>query len=364
MPGLPKIAVAMSGGVDSSVAAALLVEQGYPVVGLMLRLWSEPGSEDANRCCTPDAMAQARKVASQLGIPFYALDVRQRFRETVVQTFLDGYEQGITPNPCITCNRQIRWGFLLEAGLALGAEKMATGHYARVRTLPDGSAQLLTGLDPRKDQAYVLSALKQYQLQRTLLPIGEYEKPFVRELARKFGLPVAERADSQDLCFLAGQDYRQFLSRNSPKVEAVGPILNRQGEKLGEHEGLAYYTIGQRKGIRIASAEPLYVLEKQTETNTLIVGPVSELGRGELEAFQVNWVSGLAPVEPFRAEVKIRYKAQPANGTVYPLDEDRARVIFDLPMRDITPGQLAVFYNQEVVIGGGIISGGLAGREK
>jgi tRNA-uridine 2-sulfurtransferase len=356
MSGLPKIAVAMSGGVDSSVAAALLVEQGYPVIGFMLRLWSEPGSENANRCCTPDAMAQARRVAARLGIPFYAIDARGKFHDTVVQTFLDGYSQGITPNPCIACNRLIRWGFLLETGLTMGAEKMATGHYARLRTMEDGAVQLLRGVDLHKDQAYVLSALTQEQLQHTILPLGEYEKPQVRELARKFELPVAERAESQDLCFLAGQDYRQFLNRHVANISHPGPIVNRKGDRLGEHQGLAFYTIGQRKGIKIASTEPLYVLEKDLPSNTLVVGPVVELGLAELHARQVNWISGQAPDSPFEADVKIRYKAEMARAAIFPEGMDQARVSFKNPLRDITAGQLAVFYNNDIVIGSGIIA--------
>jgi tRNA-specific 2-thiouridylase len=355
MAALPKVAIAMSGGVDSSVAAALLVEQGYPVIGLMLRLWSEPGAENENRCCTPDAMAQARRVAAQLEIPFYAIDARERFRDAVVQTFLSGYTQGLTPNPCIACNRLIRWGFLLETALAFGAEKMATGHYARLRTLEDGTVQLLRGIDSRKDQAYVLSGLKQAQLQRTVLPLGEFEKPQVRELARKFNLPVAERAESQDLCFLAGQDYRQFLSRHAPEVLKPGSIVDRFGTQLGEHQGLAFYTVGQRKGIGIASPEPLYVLNKDLKTNTLVVGPISELGQDTLQAHQVNWIAGSVPQAPFEAEVKIRYKAELVRATVFPLEDNQARVVFEHPLRDITPGQLVVFYNNEVVVGGGLI---------
>ncbi len=356
MANLPKVAVAMSGGVDSSVAAALLADQGYPVIGVMLRLWSEPGSENENRCCTPDAMAQARRVAAKLGIPFYALDVRQRFREIVVQAFLDGYAGGITPNPCISCNRLIRWGFLLEAARALGAEKMATGHYARLRPLADGTVQLLRGIDARKDQAYVLSILSQQQLQHTILPLGEYEKPAVRELARKYGLAVAERAESQDLCFLAGQDYRQFLGRYVPAVAQPGPITDRSGKVIGEHQGLAFYTIGQRKGIGIAAPEPLFVVGKDTSTNTLVVGPASEMGQSELVAEKINWVAGTPPAEPFEAEVKIRYRAEFVKAQVYPQPEQKVRVVFQHPLRDITPGQLVVFYNGEVVSGGGFIS--------
>lgn len=353
------VVVAMSGGVDSSVAAALLVEQGYRVIGMMLRLWSEEGKEDQNRCCTPDAMALARRVAAKLGIPFYAVDVREKFKEVVVSHFLEGYASGITPNPCLKCNRYIRWGTLYEYAQSLGATWFATGHYARLRRLESGEVQLLRGVDVEKDQSYVLSVLPQEQLRHTFFPVGEYHKPEVRELARRFGLPVANRADSQDLCFLAGGDYRDFLSRHAPEVSRPGVIVNRQGEILGEHQGLAFYTIGQRKGLGIAFPRPLYVLEKDVVRNRLVVGEEHELGRSTLIAERVNWISGQPPVSPIQVEVKIRYKAREAHGVVIPLTPDRVKVEFDHPLRDITPGQQCVFYQGEICLGGGTISTGM-----
>jgi len=351
----PKVVVAMSGGVDSSVAAALLVERGYEVVGLMLRLWSETGREDQNRCCTPDSIMLARRVAARLNIPFYTLDVKEPFRSTVVEAFLQGYAAGVTPNPCLICNREIRWGILLQQALNLGAEYLATGHYARLRVLEDGRIQLLRALDLGKDQSYVLSVLGQEQLKHTLLPIGEFTKTQVRELARQYNLPVAERPESQDLCFLAGQDYRDFLVRYAPEAVRPGPIVNRRGEVLGEHQGLGFYTIGQRKGLGIASGRPLYVIEKDLENNRLIVGGAEELGKTILYADAVNWILGEPPDGVFRADVKIRYTATPVSGTVYVINPRRVKVIFDQPVRDITPGQRAVFYQGEVVIGGGTI---------
>jgi tRNA-uridine 2-sulfurtransferase len=351
---VPTVVVAMSGGVDSSVAAALLVERGYRVIGMMLRLWSEPGMEADNRCCTPDAMAMARRVAAALSIPFYAVDVQERFHEVIVQSFIEGYAAGVTPNPCIICNRQIRWGVLLDRARAFGADYFATGHYARLDS-QDGRFRLLRGLDHAKDQSYVLSVLNQSDLRQTLLPVGEYSKPEVRELARKFKLPVASRADSQDLCFLANSDYREFLQRNAPQIARPGKIVNTAGQPLGEHQGLAFYTIGQRKGLGIASPEPLYVIRKDVTANVLVVGTMDELGQRELSAEDVNWISGQPPQGPLRVQAKIRYKAAEAWATVTAQRDASAHVIFDQPLRDITPGQRVVFYQEDECLGGGTI---------
>lgn len=343
---------------DSSVAAALLVEQGYEVIGMMLRLWSEPGMDNTNRCCTPDAMSQARRVAASLGIPFYAVDAQQPFHQTVVQYFLDGYARGETPNPCLMCNRNIRWNILFNRAMALGATFMATGHYAGLRRNPKGSLELLRAVDPAKDQSYILHVLNQAQLDHTIFPIGHYRKPEVRQLARQFDLPVAEKADSQDLCFIGNGDYRQFLLRNNAEMNNPGPIFNRAGEIRGEHQGLAFYTIGQRKGLGVYSASPLYVLDKDMRRNALIIGEGGELGKHSLISKEVNWISGIPPEQPFRAQVKIRYKAKDAWANVSPLADGQVHVQFDEPLRDITPGQAAVFFDGEVCLGGGIIQPG------
>jgi tRNA-specific 2-thiouridylase len=353
---MSKVVVAMSGGVDSSVAAALLKKQGYEVIGMMLRLWSEPGKEDSNRCCTPDSMAMARRVAAKLDIPFYVVDAKEVFRETVVQYFLDGYAAGQTPNPCLLCNRQIRWTFLLDHALALGADFMATGHYVRRKTMDGGPIQLLRAVDPSKDQSYVLHVLNQEKLARALFPVGEYPKPEIRKVAEDLNLPVYKRPDSQDLCFLAGEDYRNFIRRNAAEMLVPGEIVRRDGQNLGQHNGLANYTIGQRKGLGVQSSVPLYVLGKDSASNTLIVGEADELGTVELIAEDVNWVSGEALREPFCAEVKIRYTARQVPGLVMPLEGGKqAKVRFDAPQRDVTPGQAAVFYAGDVLLGGGII---------
>jgi len=350
-----KVVIAMSGGVDSSVAAALLKEQGHQVIGMMLRLWSEPGTEAYNRCCTPDDMALARRIAAQLEIPFYTIDAKDVFRNTVVDYFLSGYAQGITPNPCIICNRRIRWEFLLNRALALGAKYLATGHYAQVRKTDDGKLALLRGIDKNKDQSYVLHVLTQEQLGHAIFPLGSYTKPQVREIARDFELPVAERSDSQDLCFLGKGDYRDFLVRNVPDVASPGPIKNREGLLLGQHQGLAFYTIGQRKGLGIAAPQPLYVLKKDRDSNTLVVGPRDQLGKDELITGEVNWITGKPPQNPVRVSVKIRYKAREVEGLVTPHQNGSSHVKLSEPIRDITPGQAAVFFDGEICLGGGII---------
>jgi tRNA-specific 2-thiouridylase len=368
----PRVVAAMSGGVDSSVVAALLVRQGYDVIGLMMRLWGEPeaGGGLHNRCCSPDSMAQARRVAEMLDIPFYVVDTQAPFKSKIVDFFVEGYISGVTPNPCLECNRHIRWDFLLKKALSLEAQFLATGHYARVRTLtphpprpsekPDGRGgaptyQLLKGVDEKKDQSYVLSVMGQAQLQHALFPVGEYTKPQVRELARQFNLPVAERAESQDLCFLADNDYRRFLREHAGGLIRPGPIIRSDGHVLGEHQGLPFYTVGQRKGIGVTGPEPLYVLGTRPDSNALVVGTVDELGQDRLTAARVNWVSGQGPAEPIRAQVKIRYKAPPVWGTITPLPADRVEVHFDQRLRDITPGQAAVFYDGDVCLGGGVI---------
>jgi tRNA-uridine 2-sulfurtransferase len=350
-----KVVVAMSGGVDSSVAAALLVSQGYEVIGMMLRLWSEPNAEAHNRCCTPDAMAMARRISAKLGIPFYAIDAREIFYQTVVTYFNDGYAQGTTPNPCLVCNRHIRWEFLLNHALALGADAMATGHYARTLRDPRGRFRLLRAVDRHKDQSYVLHVLGQQQLAHAIFPLGDYTKPQVRQLARDFGLPGAERSESQDLCFLGKGDYRSFLQRNSPHTIHPGPIINSSGDILGKHQGLAFYTIGQRKGLGLAGPQPMYVLDKDLSRNALIVGERHELGRTELVAAQVNWIAGEPPQVPRKVDVKIRYKAAESPAMLTLLDAGRALLRFAEPLRDITPGQAAVFYEGDICLGGGLI---------
>jgi tRNA-specific 2-thiouridylase len=372
----------MSGGVDSSLAASLLVEQGYDVTGVMMRLWSEvaAGVESSNKCCSLEAVDDARRVADLLGIPFYLINVEQPFKQRVVDFTVASYLAGETPNPCIQCNRHIRFDYLFNYATSLGADFMATGHYARVRAsegqrgrgtdeggeangrLAAGDAsgpptyQLLMGLDGDKDQSYVLHVLTQEHLARVLFPVGEFTKPQVRQMAAERGLPVASRRDSQDLCFLADGDYRRFLRDWAPEgAIQPGPIVDSGGRVLGQHSGLPFYTVGQRKGLGVAAPEPLFVLRLEPANNTLVVGPAAELGRDHLTAHSVNWIAGQPPAGPVEAQVKIRYKARPAPAIVTPLPEGRAEVHLALPLRDITRGQAAVFYQGDACWGGGLI---------
>lgn len=345
----------MSGGVDSSVAAHLLVEQGYEVIGMMMRLWNEDGRESVNRCCTPDSMSLARRVAAKLGIQFYVIDAKEIFYNTVVQYFTQGYLQGTTPNPCLVCNKKIRWEFLLEKAMSIGADFLATGHYARIHEAGNGSLQLLKAVDEQKDQSYVLHVMDQYRLEHALFPLGELTKPEVRQIARQAKLPVAERQESQDLCFLGDDDYRAFLQRNANTTLDPGPILDLQGQVIGQHQGLPFYTIGQRKGLGIAFPEPLYVIAKSIDQNAIIVGTKDQLGGNELTARQAHWICGEPPSQPFTGTVKIRYKSTEVPGMITPLDSEFIHIQFQSTLRDITPGQAAVIYNGHVCLGGGII---------
>jgi tRNA-specific 2-thiouridylase len=352
----PTIVVAVSGGVDSSVVAAMLTKQGYPVIGVMMHLWSEDGKECENKCCTPQAMEDARKSAQTLGFPFYTIDASDIFRKRIVQYFLEGYAAGKTPNPCVNCNREIKWGLLLEKAMELGGDYLATGHYVRREVADNGKVIVKKAKDSLKDQSYVMSMLNQSQLQHTLFPLGDLLKTEVREMAREYGLPMAEKKDSQDLCFVSDASYKDFLLRNAPQVAVSGEIFDKFGNKLGEHQGLAFYTIGQRKGIGIAASEPLYVLEKNAESNSLIVGTLNDLSQISIIAKDVNWISGEVPAAPLRVQVKIRYKADYQPATVEPLSDKRVAVHFDTPVRDATPGQFAVFYDEDIVLGGGEIT--------
>ncbi len=355
-PAETTVVVAMSGGVDSSVAAARLVEAGYRVQGIMLRLWVDPFEDlnqaRENRCCTFEAVSDAQRIADQLGIPFHLINVSDLFKEIVVDYFIQEYSQGRTPNPCLMCNRRLRFDYMLRyAQEELGADFLATGHYARLRRTPTG-VQLLRGVDARKDQSYVLSMVPQAALRHLTFPVGEFTKPEVREMARRYGLQVAEKSESQDLCFTS--DYRRFLQHWADDAVRPGPILDLEGRELGRHRGLPFYTIGQRKGLGINHHQRLFVVELDRARNALIVGPAEALGRDRLIARNVNWIQD-APSQPLRVTAKIRYKSADHPALLIPLGEDRVEVRFDAPLRDITPGQGVAFYQQERCLGGGFI---------
>ncbi|MBN2005178.1 MAG: tRNA 2-thiouridine(34) synthase MnmA [Anaerolineae bacterium] len=345
-----KVVVALSGGVDSAVAAALLVEQGYDVTGVMLDLWKEPGILSDGSSAADDA----RRVADTLRIPFRVVNCAEIFKTRVVDAFIADYARGLTPNPCLTCNRTIKFGFLLETAQSLGADFLATGHYARIREC-DGRYQLLQGVDRAKDQSYVLYMLEQSQLRHILLPLGERTKPQVREVAARLNLPVAQKAESQEICFVGDADYRRFLQTHAPGTVRPGPIFDTAGRELGRHQGLPFYTIGQRRGLAVSWSEPLYVLDIDVVRNALIVGPAAQLGRSELRICGVNYVDGTPPREPLPVSVKIRYKATGAAAMLCPETDTTVRIRLDAPLRDVTPGQGAVFYQGEAVVGGGII---------
>jgi tRNA-specific 2-thiouridylase len=349
----PRVAIAMSGGVDSSVAAALLVEQGYDVFAVMLRLWSTK-PEFPNRCCTPKDAASAQSVASLLEIPFHKLDTKSLFKENVVDAFTNAYARGITPNPCLICNRKMRWGYLLNKVREMGATHLATGHYARIERF-DGQFRLLRGKDRSKDQSYVLSVLRQSDLARTIFPLGELRKREVRQHARRLNLPVAEKPDSQDLCFVPGCDYREFLRQQDIPMPPSGPIVDLKGTQIGTHDGLSNYTIGQRRGIGLSTPQALYVIEKQIASNTLVVGSRSSLGRKAFTTEPVNWIAGRPPDPSIPLVVRIRYKASETPATIKIRDDMSVEVHLKNSVPDVTPGQSAVFYSGEICFGGGVI---------
>ncbi len=358
----------MSGGVDSSTVAALLVRQGHRVIGLTMQLWNqrrlpELAVEGATgRCCSLDDVYDARHVAEQIGIPYYVVNFEQQFEERVVKPFVEEYLAGRTPVPCTLCNNYIKFDRFLEMADAVGAHQIATGHYARIRfDALSGRYQLLRGVDRSKDQTYFLLGLTQPQLARTLFPLGELTKPEVRELARSLNLAVAIKPDSQEICFVPNGDYAAFLSAYlkesgiSPE-RTRGEVVTTTGQTLGEHEGVHHFTVGQRRGVGLATGEPLYVIATEPASRRVIVGRNDELRRSRFSVRNVNWISidGAAP--SVRAQVKIRNKHEAAPATVCPgADPARAEVIFDEPQRAVTPGQGAVFYDGDLVLGGGWI---------
>jgi len=367
MPDAKRIAVAMSGGLDSSVVAAMLKHDGYDVVGMTMQLWNqrrlpEVASDKATgRCCSLDDVYDARHVASQIGIPFYVVNYEKQFEERVVQPFVQDYLEGRTPIPCTLCNNFIKFDQFFDIADAAGAEKVATGHYARVtQNSGTGRYELRTAVDLTKDQTYFLFGLTQAQLARTMFPLGETRKAETREMARGFGLAVAEKGESYEICFVPNGDYAQFIDaylreKGTPRAEQTGPLVASDGRRLGEHHGVHHFTVGQRKGLGVSSAEPLYVIATDSQSQTVTVGRSEDLLRTGLMARGVHWVSVDGLRTPARARVKIRNRHQAAWATVEPLEGGRVRVLFDEPQRAVTPGQAAVLYDGDVVLGGGWI---------
>jgi tRNA-specific 2-thiouridylase len=360
------VAVAMSGGVDSSVAAALLKEQGYDVIGVTMNLFSLPKeachSENLRSCCGWKAQEDANRVAIALGIPHFVVDFRTEFEASVIADFCREYRRGRTPNPCIRCNRFIKFGLLLERVKGLGADFVATGHYAKGGVDPASGRRLLRkGLDAAKDQSYFLYPLTQAELTRTLFPVGEYTKGQIRGLAAEYRLPVAEKAESQEICFIPDDDYPRFLKERWPDAFRPGPIVDTRGKKVGTHGGIAHFTVGQRRGLGIAAPHPLYVVAIDVGKNTIVAGKNEDLYRRGLEASDVNWISGEGPAESRAARARIRYKHVEAPATITPKDPGKILVEFEKTQRAVTPGQAVVFYDGDIVLGGGIIDHALNG---
>jgi tRNA-specific 2-thiouridylase len=356
---MARVAVAMSGGVDSAVAAALLAEQGHTVIGLTMNLWPDwlPERDDGFKaCCGVEAIGDARSVAQRLGMRHYVLNMREEFERAVIDYFCDEYARGRTPNPCIACNRAIKFSLLLKKVKAMGLEILATGHYARIRyDQTHDRYLLLRALDAAKDQSYVLFGLRQEQLRHLLLPVGESTKPEIRAIARRLGLSVADKPDSQEICFVPRGHYMDVVGRRRPEAVRPGPILDRAGRQLGTHRGLGRFTIGQRRGLGVAEGRPLYVTALDPKRNAVIVGASSDLLAAEVTARQLNWIAGPPPIGAVRVTARVRHGAQEAPATAWVDPTGALRVRFDEPQRAAAPGQAVTLYDGELVLGGGVI---------
>lgn len=359
-----KVVVGMSGGVDSSVAAWLLKEQGYDVIGVTMQIWQDEdlqAQEENGGCCGLKAVDDARMVAQTIGIPYYVMNFKKEFKDLVIQDFVQEYSLGHTPNPCIRCNRYVKWEALLRRCLALGADYIATGHYAQVVRLDNGR-YALKAAPSSKDQTYALYNLTQDQLSHTLMPVGSYTKDQIREMAQKIGLKVAGKPDSQDICFIPDGNYTRFLEEYTGRKAPEGNFVDKYGNILGRHQGITHYTVGQRKGLGLAMGHPVFVTEIRPETNEVVIGEGEDVFSRGLIAQKLNFMAMEAPGEPLRVFAKVRYAHKGAWCTLEMTGLDTARCIFDEPVRAITPGQAVVFYDQDVVLGGGIIKQAIKDR--
>lgn len=351
-----KVLIAMSGGVDSSVAALLMKNEGYDLIGCTMKLYANEdiGISKGHTCCSLDDVEDARAVANSLGMPYYVFNFTECFKEKIIDKFVATYEKGMTPNPCIDCNRYMKFDKLYERAKVLGCEYIVTGHYARIRKTDEGY-QLLKAVDDTKDQSYVLYQMTQEELARTKFPLGELNKKDARRFAEENNFINANKADSQDICFVPDGDYVSALKRFSGKEYEAGNFVDKEGTVLGKHKGIVAYTIGQRKGLGIAADRPLYVCEIDVEKNQVVLGSNEELFSKTAHVCDVNWISGNTPTQPLRCNVKLRYRMKDQPAVLYPGDNNTAHIEFDEPQRAKTAGQAAVFYDGEVVLGGGII---------
>ena len=353
-----KVVVGMSGGVDSSVAAYLLKEQGYDVVGVNMRLWQEEeGREETGReCCSLSAAEDARRVAAQIGIPFYVMNFGEDFKRDVVDYFVEEYLHARTPNPCIACNRYVKWEALLKRSIDIGADYIATGHYARIMQTPEGRYAIRTSVTAEKDQTYALYNLTQEQLSRTLMPVGEYHKDEIRAIAERIGLRVASKPDSQEICFIPDQDYAGFIDRMAEgRVPHPGNFVTADGRVLGKHKGITHYTIGQRKGLQLAMGKPVFVTEIRPETDEVVIGSAEDVFSKEFFADRMNYMGVADFTDGEKFLTKIRYAHKGAMASLYHAGDGRVRFVFEEAQRAITPGQAVVFYRDGYVAGGGTI---------